>query len=544
MSRRRFFDDAIGAAKKGAGLSTALWIFCSGANVAEAARYLVKMRAGSSLNPQSRQSIRAANTRALSVEMSRALSIGSKSRSLEDLGIVVVEGQPGEIQNMLKSHPLVDYYESEREWKIASYEDQPYPSSQNFAPWMKDLLGLNADSPNPDVIYSGEKPVVVAVIDTGTNITHPFLRSALSTNASELNGVSGEDDDGNGYVDDLHGASVFSEDGDVSETQTNHGTHVAGIIKSIRDQAIVTHPEAAAVQILPVRFINNDGVGSTSGAIEALEYAVARGSSVVNASWGARGEEAYSRALFDAFVELYNKDIVITVAAGNAERGVANNNDATPYFPANFRIPGLISIASVTPVYGPERTYRDVFLSSFSNYGVNTVDVAAPGDYMDEAGGTGIWSSYSRFATSASAYIRKKGTSMATPVVSGIAGVVRALNPSLTNYEVKQLILAQATQTPKLSKVRSSAMVTAENTFAAAQTAETHGLRPEVGDPGYGEGSSSESSAAEKRKGACGTVRDIASNEGPMGGNSLLLLAGLYFLVRQLRSIFRRSPVL
>src|SRR5699024_1364863 len=133
------------------------------------------------------------------------------------------------------------------------------------APWLKDLQGLQEDVPNPDLKYEGSNPVLVAVVDSGLNTAHPFISAALSQNSREQNSHPG-DHDGNGYRNDVVGANVFTRDGNVSEEGSDHGTHVAGLVKVIRDQAIPSFDEARAVQILPIKFIDSSGYGSTAGA--------------------------------------------------------------------------------------------------------------------------------------------------------------------------------------------------------------------------------------------------------------------------------------
>lgn len=518
---------------------SAIFIVSSYSAHSETVRYLVKTK-GSASTFERRALVRSAETRLVASELN---SNGGQARAFQNLGLVAVSGEREQMETMLREHPLVEYYEKEISWQVASGEGQPLPSSQAAAPWMEDLMGLDANSPDPDVGYSGPSPVVVAVIDTGTQLDHPYLRAGLNVNAAEANGSPGVDDDGNGYVDDVYGANVFSQDGNTNESGSDHGTHVAGLVKSVRDQALVHYSEAAAVRILPIKFIDNSGAGSTSGAIAALEYAASRGARVINASWGARGQESFSRALYDTMLDLYAHEVFISVAAGNAERGVANDNDQVPYFPANFNIPGLMSIASVTPIYGGSGL-RDIFMSSFSNYGATSVDIAAVGDYLDAQGASGVWSSNARYSSPANEFVRKKGTSMATPIVSGIAGVVRAINPSLTAYEVRELIRGTSVYSPRLNKLKTSAYVSARAAFDAARTAVSHGAHPGVESPimGASAGAAASPAPTSRRGGGCGTLKDVSGGEGPGGGNSVMLFAGLYFasqLVRRRRSLFR-----
>jgi subtilisin family serine protease len=452
-------------------------------------------------------------------------------------GFLIVDGDESALQDALKRNPNVAYYEEEKYWKISDAgSSSSIPSSQNQSPWLEDVLGLSETSPDPYVEASGD-PVLVAVIDTGTRTDHPFLESALSINAEEADGNDGVDDDDNGYVDDVYGANAPGRDGDVTETVSSHGTHVAGIVKIVRDQAIHDYPKARDVQILPVRFIDESGMGSTSGAIMALEYAAERGARVINASWGAQGAESFSQALFETMATLYRQDIMISVAAGNAEGPTANNNDNNPCFPANFNIPGLISVASVTPTYSASSgRYLGTSLSSFSNYGANTVHVAAPGDHESDGGGSGILSANSGFGSWGGLYVRKQGTSMAAPIVSGIAGVIRAINPSLTAYETRRIIIDTVHEKSNLSRIKSRGIVHAADAFAAAKKTKSKGLRPPVSGRAY----TGAPLADEDQRGGCGAIMPVKP-QGPWGGNSMGLMLSAYAVWAFTRRLKRKS---
>jgi subtilisin family serine protease len=448
--------------------------------------------------------------------------------------------------------------EPEKKWEFAStLTGIDLPSEVSISPWLSDVLGLNEASPDPEQSNTYGSSVIVAVIDTGLNVDHPFISSALAENTTEKNGSVGVDDDGNGYVDDIYGANVFNRTGGISESGTDHGSHVAGIIKTIRDQAISLYPLAKKIEILPIRFIDSSGSGTTTGAVLAMEYAASRGARVINASWGAAGEGAFSQSLYDSMVELYNRDISIFAAAGNASGGVANNDDSNPYFPAAYNIPSLMSIASITPVY-VSHVFQRIEFSSFSNYGSTNVHVAAPGCYKtSEFFDYGILSMNAQFTGSSDYFIKKKGTSMATPVVAGIAAVMRAINPSLSSYEVKNLIIQNSISHSSLSgKVSSGKYVNAAQIFTAANAASATGYRPAVSTPLYyggsgtyssrGIASSSSGGGSGGKGGGCGMIVDISKDkpEGPAGGNSILLLSSIYFIFAFIRKLKGSHKVL
>jgi subtilisin family serine protease len=510
----------------------------------EGTRYIVKLKDGESTNPFSRKIVRNANVSYLAEELSDA---DLETRKLKNLGLVVVAGDEYEIEMRLKNHPLVSYSEIEKKWDFAGALDGvDLPSDPNIAPWLP-LIGLNNARPNPDVYNSYGDSVLVAVIDTGLNINNPYITSALSINSLEYGTGSG-DSDGNQYVDDVYGANVFDRSGNITETGTEHGSHVAGIIKSIRDQAIPDYPEAQKVQILPIRFIDGSGTGTTTGAVMAMEYAMLRGARVVNASWGSLGEEGFSQALYDSMKELYNRDVVMFAAAGNALNSStpANNNDVIPYFPALFNLPGLMAVGSITPNYNNSNTLLGIEYSSFSNYGPASVQIAAPGSYKTMGSfDFGILSMNAHFTNNFNVFKKMRGTSMATPVVAGIAAVVRAINPGMSNYEVKNLILRNTVAHSALSVVSSRGYAHAGNSFLDASTYHATGARPPVSYPMYyGASSNGRSMASDGASGGkaagCGMIVDISQNhEGPGGGNSILLVTGLYFIAQFIRRLRR-----
>jgi subtilisin family serine protease len=518
-------------------------IFLSAQARASDVRYIVRVKGGA-------ESLRQYNVRNLSLELrSQGLrapgSAPAQDETLARLGFVIAKGDPRDIENMLARDPSVSYFERDVEWQPTAVGWDATPSSYPMSPWASDVLHLPESKGLEGQASSGATPVIVAIVDTGATIDHPYLKPALAENAAEKNGKAGVDDDGNGIVDDIYGANVTDKTGNVDEVSTDHGSHVAGLVKLVRDKALENYPAAANVEILPVRFINEKGYGSTSDAILALAYAASRGARVVNASWGAGGDEAFSQALYDTMVDLYEKhDVFISVAAGNAEYDGPNNNDVIPYFPSSFNIPSLMSVGSVTPTYeydsDGEMKLSSVLYSDFSNYGPHTVHIAAPGGYRDaDHDASGLYSVNAHYSSDYDLYVRKKGTSMAAPLVAGVAAVVRAINPQLTSYEVKNLILSTATKDDRYKYVQSSALLNAGAAFEQAKVAKSHGEHPKVSGDAYNVYNSAD--LEHKSPGGCGAVSPVGNGtppEGPFGGNSLILFATLYLVrvfTRQLR---------
>ena len=255
-----------------------------------------------------------------------------------------------------------------------------------------------------------QKPVIVAIIDTGVDIEHPELASHIWHNTKEIPG-NGWDDDGNGYIDDYNGWDFYNNDSTVAHYIVNedgfriadpndsdeHGTLCAGIIaaSSNNEAGIAGVASCANVQILPLKIHGGPkGSGSVSNAIKAVKYATAVGADICNMSWGT---STYSETLEHIMRE---SDMLFIVAAGNNGR----NNNSTPMYPACYALDNLISVAYVDARGN---------LAFDSNYGVSTVDIAAPGAdiYSTTVGG---------------GYVYVNGTSMAAPHVSGIAALLYA----------------------------------------------------------------------------------------------------------------------
>jgi subtilisin family serine protease len=218
--------------------------------------------------------------------------------------------------------------------------------------------GADMDALNAWSIATGSHDIVVAVVDTGCNLTHPDQAANLWTNSKEIPG-NGVDDDGNGYIDDYHGWDFRDGDNDPADV-SGHGTHVAGIIAAQGNNQIGIAGMSWKARIMPVRFMGAFDQGTTADAIAAIEYAVAQGAQIINCSWGGGG---YSTALRNTMV---NSGVLFVCAAGN----VASDNDSSPFYPASFAADNIIAVAA------SDQMDR---LTWFSNFGTRSVDIAAPG---------------------------------------------------------------------------------------------------------------------------------------------------------------------
>jgi subtilisin family serine protease len=240
---------------------------------------------------------------------------------------------------------------------------------------------------------------IVAIIDSGMDYNHPDLADNLWINPSDK--IDGIDNDRNGYIDDNIGWDFVDSDNSPKDG-FYHGTHVAGIVATIDPN----------VKIMPLRFQNDQGMGYTGAAVTAINYAVdmkLRGHNVsaINLSWG--GGTSVSLGLQSAIKRASDNGIVVVIAAGNN----ASDNDIVPRYPSSYRFDNTISVAAINP---------DKSLAGFSNYGKNSVDVAAPG--------TNILSTLPN-----GGYGYVSGTSMAAPYVSGLVSLLR----NIKNYAADQI---------------------------------------------------------------------------------------------------------
>jgi len=318
------------------------------------------------------------------------------------------------------------------------------PNDSDFSyQWGFHNTGQAGGSPGADInapaawdISTGSNSVVVAVIDTGVLYTHSDLSSNIWNNTDELPG-NGIDDDHNGYIDDVRGWNFVNSSNNPVDDQ-EHGTHVSGTIGAVGNNAIGVAGVNWQVKIMPLKAFDQYGQGSTSDAILAIEYANANGASLISNSWGGGLYDQGLKDVIDA------SPAVVVCAAGND----GTNNDVIPQYPASYNSTNIISVAA---------TDNNDLLTSFSNFGLSFVHLAAPG--------MNIWST-----NLDGNYSSKSGTSMATPHVSGVAALVKAVNPRLSARQIKNIILNNVDVKSSLSgKVNTSGRLNAYTAVMAAQ---------------------------------------------------------------------------
>ncbi len=280
----------------------------------------------------------------------------------------------------------------------------------------------------------GNQDIVIAVLDSGVDYTH---RDLISNMWIRPENVPQYVDEELGSVNDLQGFNAVENASDPMD-DNGHGTHCSGIIgaEGNNDEGITGINWK--VEIMPLKFIGRGGFGTTKDAIEAINYAVDRKRNgvnvrVINASWGST---LYSRALEDAIRVAGEEGILFVAAAGNN----STNNDSRAHYPSNYDLPNVISVAALD---------RNDQLASFSNFGVKSVHIAAPGKDI-----VSTWLN--------DAYREASGTSMATPYVAGVAALILASEPDLTVEQLRERVLKSIDSLDSLNgKVKSGGRINA-----------------------------------------------------------------------------------
>ena len=264
---------------------------------------------------------------------------------------------------------------------------------------------------------AGEKrSVIVAIIDTGIDIRHQELKDSIWTNPGEVDG-DGLDNDGNGFVDDIHGWNFYSGNSKVySGNEDSHGTHAAGTIGAARGTyGIAGITDNRYVKIMSLKALGGkEGTGTPEAVIQAIRYAEANGASICNLSMGT---SSYSEELAQT---IKNSHMLFVVSSGNGGiSGFGYDTDINPVYPASLPFDNVISVANIL---------FDGTLSKESNFGATSVDIAAPGTYI-----------LSTIPNNKYGFM--SGTSMSAPMVTGVAAMVYSYRTDISLSDVKQILL-------------------------------------------------------------------------------------------------------
>jgi subtilisin family serine protease len=280
---------------------------------------------------------------------------------------------------------------------------------------------------------------LIAVIDTGVDYNHPDLRDNLWQNPNEI-ANDGIDNDNNGYIDDVFGINLMARPDSAALDafdDNGHGSHVAGIIAANNSQESDIYGICQKAKVLAIKALDKDGIGSIENIIKALEYALLMNANIINLSLSFNDE---SEAFNHLIVEAGKRNVLVTVAAGNSGKNLQKSN----VYPASLakKYPNVIAVASSDSQFN---------ILSTSNYGDNTVDIAMPGEEIKST-----WLN--------NTYMKLSGTSMATPIVSGLAAHYWQLNPNARVKEVKAFLLtiADKLNEQEKSKVRAGAIMDSE----------------------------------------------------------------------------------
>ena len=354
---------------------------------------------------------------------------GARIRKFEALGIDLVQLPPGQpLRAALQSYRNKRGVDLAEPNYVRHAIQSPLPPS-NDPLWLDgSLWGLQKIRVQPvwTNFTPGDGSVIVASLDTGINYAHPDLAPNVWRNPLEIPG-NGIDDDNDGYVDDVFGINTASHTSDPAD-DSGHGTHTAGTIAAVGNNALGVVGVSWNTKVLACKFLDKSGTGSDAGAIECLNYIVTlktRGENirVTSNSWGQnRGSDPPSTILRAAIDATGDAGILNVFGAGNA----GTDNDVWAFDPASFSSPSIVSVAS---------SNQSDDRSPFSNYGVTSVDLAAPGENIVSTWlGTG--------------FRAMSGTSVATPHVAGVAALLAQMNPNLSVAEIKGILLGTVDKLP------------------------------------------------------------------------------------------------
>ncbi|MCO6432182.1 MAG: S8 family serine peptidase [Deltaproteobacteria bacterium] len=354
----------------------------------------------------------------------------------------------------LQSAGLIRYAERDIELHASLRSNDPEAALQwalnNDGTSLLSAADVDINAEEAWQIRTSSDEVAIAILDTGFDPLHPDLRQNAWVNKEEVP-ANGVDDDNNGFIDDVHGCNfvVFSPAsgshcGAQPYSNNYHGTHVAGVAGARGNNGVGVSGVAWQTKLVSIAFLDEKGSGTLSDMIEGMQYAITlkqsytasagrRGANikVINASFGHGG--GFSQAEFDAIKAAAAEDIFVVAAAGNGGfDGLGDNNDLTPVYPAGYDLPNVISVASIGA--GGK-------LSPFSNFGANSVHIAAPGERIVST----VFGGYSSLS----------GTSMAAPHVSGAAALWLAERKEMPAWGAKEALIASVKDRSVLARLDS-----------------------------------------------------------------------------------------
>lgn len=327
----------------------------------------------------------------------------------------------------LKATGLFEYVEPDYVKRVdATPSDQAF---QDGRLWGLRNQGQNGGVLGADInvmqawdITTGDTNIVVAVIDTGINYTHTDLAGQMWVNPGEIpnNGV---DDDNDGYIDNIYGINAVADNGDPKD-DNGHGSHCAGTIGAAANGGGAHVGVAWNVRLMALKFLQAAGFGFGSDEIQCINFSILKKVKITSNSYGGA---PFSQSEFDAIAAARDAGQLFVAAAGND----GEDNDRFPHYPSNYDLDNIISVAALD---------RRDQLADFSNYGLTSVDIGAPGVEI-----------FSTWFDSNTAYNTIDGTSMATPHVAGAAALLLAADPTSDYLRLRDRLLQRSTPIPALA---------------------------------------------------------------------------------------------
>ena len=356
--------------------------------------------------------------------------------------VYILRGQnASQLKSQFEKLKSVDYVElntiSEREslpqplalnpleiknFKATSFNDPKVKNIWSFSDASKN--GVSVDAAYRIHGNSATETITVAIVDSGLDVNHEDIKDVVWVNKNEIPG-NNIDDDQNGYVDDVNGINTLVRDNQGRATGNNmdthsHGTHVAGTIGAKQNNQIGIAGIASNVKLMGIRTVPNNGDETDVNVAESFIYAAKHGAKLINCSFGKSSNEG-KNLIPDTLKYIHEKyGVLVIAAAGNDSSDI----DRRPTYPASHTNENLLIIAS---------TDSSGRMSSFSNYGAVSVDVAAPG--------SSIYSTTPR-----NSYSSMSGTSMASPTTTGVAAEVLSQYPNLSPVQLKQVLIDSVTK--------------------------------------------------------------------------------------------------
>lgn len=345
------------------------------------------------------------------------------------------------LETQLKNHPSVEYTERNHRAEKSSLplpvsvtplmnksiEAELFNDPQAQKVWSFADAAQNGVSVNAAYKVHGTsatETIIVAVVDTGIDASHEDLKDVVWVNQGEVPG-NGVDDDNNGYVDDVNGINTLVRDSQGRATGNNrdahsHGSHVAGTIGAKQNNGKGIAGIASNVKIIGIRSVPNSSDETDIDVAESFIYAAKNGAKIINCSFGKSSNEGKNLIPETLKYIQDNYGVLVIAAAGNSSADI----DRRPTYPASHPNENLLIVAS---------TASSGSMSGFSNYGKNSVDVAAPG--------SSIYST-----TPGNKYASMSGTSMASPTTAGVAAEVLSHYPNLSPIQLKQVLMDSVTK--------------------------------------------------------------------------------------------------